>query len=170
MADRYDNWDSEIDPRIEKLTRNGFYLEAFYLYSATLEHCLQDAIRYQEEWVKHTLQKSSLRFETISPENLKEKTLGQLISLFARYCADTDLISKLHEFNSSRKKFVHRILDHSMKELDSEAKSKTKTYNELVSKVSRYNVQILNKKIKAHRRKINTLQRDINSIKAQEES
>lgn len=152
MNDRNKNWDEYIDPRIDRLTKNKFFLEAFYLYSSVIEHILQKAIEFQEEWIVRLLKKSKIRFVKTKPKDLKEKTLGQLIAIFSRYCDDEEIISQLNNFNSFRIKLVHRLLDHSIEDLNKEAQRKQITYNELVSKLSRYNVMILEKEIRSNKR------------------
>ena len=155
MNDRNKNWDEYIDPRIDELTNNNFFLEASYLYSAVIEHILQNAIGYQEEWFVRLLKKSKLRFVKTKPKELREKTLGQLIGIFSRYCDDKEIISQLNEFNSFRIQLVHRLLDHSIEDLNKEAQKKQRTYNQLVAKLSNYNVMILKKIIRNNNRLIN---------------
>lgn len=152
-GNRYDNWDAHVDKRIQDLISKGFYLETIYVYSATIEFVLQESIRYQEEYLLRLLKKSNLGFKKTDAKKLSEKSLGQLIQLFGCYCKDSLLISKLNEFNSFRKKVVHYLLDHSVSNLNEEAKKKQALYYELVSKVSRYNLAIIDKNLSAINRK-----------------
>ncbi len=150
--DRDENLDKYIDSRIEGLHKNNFYLEAFYLSSAVIEHTLHLTILFQEEWIAKLLKRYKIKFELNSSEKLKEKTLGQLISIFAKYCDDDELISKLNDFNSFRKRTVHYLLDNSLEDLNLEAKNKSLLYLELVSKLNRRSIRFLKKHIKQLKR------------------
>lgn len=154
MDDRDKNWEEHVDPRIDELTENKFFLEAFYLYAAVIEHTLQKTIGFQEEWLARVLKKSKLGFVKTKKKDLEEKTLGQLIGIFARYCNDEEIISKLNEFNSMRTKLVHHLLDYSIENLNKETQKKQTTYHELVSRLSNYNVMILEKIIRSNNRLI----------------
>jgi hypothetical protein len=154
MVDRFKNWNEYIDPRIEELTDKGFYLEAFYLFSITVEHILKESIRYQEEWIQIVLKKSKIKFEKTKTEG---KPLGFLIGLFAKYYTDTALVSKLSSFNITRNKITHKLMDHPISQLNNEAKNKTFLYYELISEISSYNVKILGKTIGAHKRRISKI-------------
>ena len=151
--DRHKNWDTSIDPRIEELERRGFYLEAFYFYSATIEFQLQEAIGYQEEWLNHLAKKSSMSFIPTPVKTLQEQSLGLLIKIFSRCCDDTKLISELNEFNSFRKTITHRLLNNTVESLNAEAKSKQTKYYKLVIKLAKYNIFLINKRMVSSKRK-----------------
>ncbi|PIZ01079.1 hypothetical protein COY61_00775 [bacterium (Candidatus Gribaldobacteria) CG_4_10_14_0_8_um_filter_33_9] len=154
MSNRDKNWDDYIYPRIDDLIKKDFYLEAFYLCSATIEHTLQSAIQIQEKWIKNVINHSGLKFRNTDFEKLSNFTLGRLISYFSRYCDNVQLISELNKFNSLRIKFVHKLLDFSLKELNEEAKINFEIYWKLVAKLSRYMIWINCKQIRSIKRKM----------------
>jgi len=154
QSDREKNWDNQLEPRIKFLREEGLYLEAFYLYAATIEHALQINISHHEDWIEHVLKRSSIQFKKYTIERLREKTLGQLIELFSRYHGDARLISELHAFNSFRKKIIHHILDHTIEQLDSEAKSRDIPYYRLVAKLYRLSYKLSTKFLRVYKRKL----------------
>lgn len=154
--DRHRNWDESIDPRIEELERRGFYLEAFYFYSATIEFQLQEAIEYQEVWLNHLAKKSNMKYVPTPVKTLQEQPLGALIKSFARYCDDDVLVSQLNEFNSFRKTITHRLLSNTVESLNLKAKNKRTRYYELVIKLAKYNLFMIKKRIASDKRKIDT--------------
>lgn len=151
--DRHKNWSESIDPRIEELERRGFYLEAFYFYSATIEFQLQEAVEFQEMWMSHLAKKSKMSFVPTPVKTLQEQPLGTLIKIFARYCDDAELVSQLNEFNSFRKTITHRLLSNSVKSLNNMARTKRTKYYELVVKLSKYNLFLIRKKTSSNKRK-----------------
>lgn len=151
--DRHRNWDESIDPRIEELERRGFYLEAFYFYSATIEFQLQEAVELQEMWLSHIAKKSKMSFVPTPVKTLQEQPLGVLIKTFARHCDDTELVSQLNEFNSFRKTITHRLLSNTVESLNKKAKTKKTRYHELVVKLAKYNLFLISKKISSDKRK-----------------
>ncbi len=151
---KHKNWEKSIGPRIEELEDRGFDLEAFYLYSATIEFMLQSTIENQEKWIKHLVSKSKLRFEGITEKKLLEQPLGVLIKIFAQYCDDKQLISKLNEFNSFRKIITHRLLNNPIESLNDKAKQKRLTYYSLIKKLAEYNLFMIQKQIVKNKRKI----------------
>ena len=161
MNDRFANWDKFIDPRIEQLKKGGFCLEAFYLCSAIIEFLLQASITTQEKWISVLLKESQMKFISSSEDLLKEKTLGQLINIFSKYCNDNLLISELNNFNSFRITLVHKLLDQDIIVLNDTAKLRLVTYNKLVSKLSRYSMKINEKQIRSSNRKIKVLSKKL---------
>lgn len=151
--DRHKNWDESFDPRIEELERRGFYLEAFYFYSATIEFQLQEAIHYQEVWLNQLARKSKMTYVPTPVKTLQEQPLGVLIKYFARYCDDEELVSQLNEFNSFRKTITHRLLTNTVESLNSKAKNKRARYYELVIKLAKYNIFMIKKTIASSKRK-----------------
>lgn len=152
--DRHKNWNKSIDPRIEELERRGFYLEAFYFYSATIEFQLQEAIEYQELWLNHLAKKSKMTYVPTPEKTLQEQPLGVLIKSFARYCDDGELVSQLNEFNSFRKTITHRLLSNTVESLNLKAKNKRIRYYELVVKLAKYNLFLVRKTITSNKRKV----------------
>lgn len=145
VIDKLQNWRNEINPRIEKLETNGFYLEAFFLYSAMLEFLLQETISSSEDWIAHLLSKSSFEFKKYEKKELEKLTLGQLIGIFTRYCKDKKLILKLNDFNSLRINFVHHILAEDPTQLNLRAKKHAVDYYELVLILGTYSSKIIKK-------------------------
>lgn len=134
---------------------NDLYLEAFYFQSATLEHCLQYAIEYQEEWIEGLVTRSDLKFQ--GTKSLKDKTLGQLIATFDRYCLDEDLVSRLSNFNSLRKGFVHGLLDSAVPELNELARKKYPNNCQLVRDMCLFNSKLAIKLAQRAERKARNL-------------
>lgn len=148
------DWEDDLDKRVDKLVKNKFFLEAFYLYSAELESILQKAVEHQEDWVEVLLNKSKLKLIKNNQAKLKEKTLGELISLFARYCNNEMLISRLNDFNSFRKKIVHYLSRSPIEITNEQAKKRRISYYQLVSELHEYNIDILTKHNRRLRRKL----------------
>jgi|GEM_PF-4855763 len=161
MINRFENWDLYLDPRIEQLKKNSFHLEAFYLYSATIEHCLQDAVILQEELLDRLAKRSGLKYKQSGEKTIREKTLGEVIKYFSKYDDDPALVSRLNAFNSLRKKVVHKLLDNSLEQLDKEVKSKYREYSDLVRDLCKYNVRLLDKTLRMHNRDISKLKKQV---------
>lgn len=152
MVNKFENWNNFIDPRAEDLISKGFYLEAFFLYFSTIEFMLQNAIIHQQTLANKILKRSKLKIPQI--KKLENKTMGELINLFASYSLDQENISTLNNLNSMRIQFVHKILDNDLDNLNKLAKSKISEYHRLVKYLSVYNLDILNKLIKIKRRTV----------------
>src|SRR3989344_1266062 len=138
MDEREKNWDKYIDPRIDDLIKNGFYLEAFYICAATIEHALQSAILNSEGWIEQLTRRTSVKFKKTDEKKIRDMTLGKLIQNFSRYTDDTNLVSQLESFNRIRIRFVHKLLNSSIEELNQEAKDNQTTYYTLVAKLYRF--------------------------------
>ncbi len=163
--DIFEEWDKQIDPRIDSLRKDGYYLEAFYLFSNTIEFILRRSILLQESWIFNILIKNGLSFKRISVKELENKTLGDLINSFSRYSKDTQLISKLNNFNSFRIKIIHKVLESDITKLNREADAFYLKYNEIVSKLCRFNMLLLSKEIKRiNRHKAKLLKKSIKLI------
>lgn len=152
--DAFEVWDKEIDPRIDFLRNNNHHLEAYYLYSNTIEFLLRMAIMSQEIWNKNLLKRSGINFKVLKESDLEDRTLGELIKFFSRYCDDPLIIGELSRFNAFRKKVLHNLLKESISNLNKEADKIYVTYNSLVSKICRYNIKINKKHINHYNRKL----------------
>lgn len=156
------NYRKEFDPRIKSLIRDKYYLEAFYIFSATIESLLQVIIFTQEDWINNLAKKSNLRLSKTPSKTLKEKTLGQLIVIFSKYCTDETLISQLNDFNSLRKKIVHRLLDHAVIDLNTVVEKKIANFYSLISKLTDYGIDLLDKTLRKFGRDTKKIKAGIN--------
>jgi hypothetical protein len=162
--DIFKNWDEQIDPRIESLRKDGYHLEAFYLFTNTVEFILRSSILLQESWIFNCIKRSGLSFKRNSVGDLEKKTLGDLINLFSRYSNDTQLIGKLNNFNSFRIKIIHKVLKSDIAKLNIEASASYVKYNEIVAKVCRYNMSLVGKQISRLNRQTLKLSKKSNKI------
>lgn len=153
----FEIWDLEIDPRIEQLRTNNFHLEAFYLYSNTLEFILKSSIMSQQDWISGLVVKSGLTYKKTKIKTLDDKTLGQLIHLFSEHCSDKILINELENFNSFRVQVSHKLFQNDISKLNNSAKKYYTMYNLLVSKICRYNIFLNTKRIRKIRARIKNL-------------
>ena len=102
-------WDKEIDPRIEELRKNNYHLEAFYLFSNTLEFVLRGSIMFQQDWINNLVNKSGLKYKKVELKKLESKTLGELISMFdVHYCKDKELVDKLNNLFTNEISFDNK--------------------------------------------------------------
>lgn len=162
--DIFENWDKQIDPRIDSLRKDGYYLEAFYLFSNTIEFILRGSILLQESWILNISKRSGMSFKKTSVKELEKKTLGDLINLFSKYSSDTNLISKLNNFNSFRIRIIHKILKSNISKLNTEADAFYLKYNEIVSQICRYNMSLIGKQIKKISRQKSKLLKNSNKL------
>lgn len=114
-TEKLKKWDEFIEPRLELLYSNGYYIEALYLCLPLIEELIKTAIKKQEVWASRILKISNLDFK-IDLEKLDDLTLGQLIKRLDKHCKDKVLILKLNDLNLFRKRIVHKLLDHEIKQ------------------------------------------------------
>lgn len=155
----YDVWSQKIDTRANLLIENGFYIEAFYLYLTTIEFLTQDLILTQERWIVILLKNKGIELQSHSVEELNKKTLGELISIFQLYNKNSELVARLKNLNTFRRKIVHNLLSKNIDALNNEAKVKISDYHLLVRDMARLGMAISAKEISKNKRTIRTIKK-----------
>jgi hypothetical protein len=153
----YEVWDKEIDPRIELLRADKYHLEAFYLFSTTLEFTLRETIIQQERGISNLLSRSKFSYKKQTLEDLESKTLGQLITLFTRFYNEEAIVEELKNFNAFRTKVIHKLIEGNISELNKKASHFYSRYNMLIANLSRYNMSLSEKEIRRLNRRIKML-------------
>jgi len=117
----------EITPRIEKLHRDGFHIEAVIVNGQLVEHALKLTLRVFQfkRMIANILNLPDPYKGKPSTEGFEKKEMGKLIDIFKKIEGTSDLTKELDNFKDLyRNDYVHHIFDgsHDLKEEDQKAK------------------------------------------------
>lgn len=73
-------------------------------------------------------------------EDIENQPLGYLIKVLNTYTKDKSLIGSLTQFSKIRNKYVHKLLEHEMKDVQKDLKDFDRFYYKLVIKLLELNV------------------------------
>jgi hypothetical protein len=109
---RMKNMFSIIVDRIQKLRKEGFFLETVFINSQYVEQLLKLVIdgHASRRRILTLLGEKDI-FEDVKLQLEDEETLGRLIGLIRRVHGNPELLRRLEVFNELRKEAIHHIYD-----------------------------------------------------------
>lgn len=149
----------EIGPRVDELSKQGFYIEAFLLSINITEFLLRCTIVRYEEWIERILKARGQMYKKTDFKDLERETFGQLIKRFKCYSKKEELVKKMDSLNSIRKKTVHHLTNTPIDQQNSLLKKKLPVCKDVIAELLLLNIEILNKKIRSSQRKIRAIEK-----------
>jgi len=131
---------SYLEPRIDKLFENKFYLEIILYFSALLERELKDLIEIYEKLIpKRIVEKNNkVQFKPEKYINKEQLTLGKLNEYLSVYCPDKNILREINQFVNLRNKIIHKIFNENenFQELELQAITWTSRFYKLMEQLT----------------------------------
>lgn len=130
----FQKYESIIEPKINYLTSNKLYIEAYLYLSAVLEVEMMDLIDCYEEF-------SDLKIKEYRKKNIPKMTLGKMKDYLSIF--DDSNSKELEFFIGLRNKCIHKIFSNNLEGLSKEIKDNMNRFYKLLTKLVKNRVYLL---------------------------
>jgi len=152
-VDKFKKYLKEIEPRIDSLKKNNYYLESFLLLFGVLENELVSLVELYDDWGKKLLASRNFNFYISNFRKRKYPrgmTLGQLKDYLGIYCKDFN--EELDYFIKLRNKCIHKMFEENISDLEKILKKDFNRFYKLLWSLSRTALNLRRKEIKRLKR------------------
>jgi hypothetical protein len=150
-----------IDSRIEKLIKEGNFLEIVFLLSIVMEESIRFVINYCEKVTKKIIkEKTKINFSMDHFKKREDMTLGELTKYLKIYCKDKKIINGINKFNKLRKRTIHRLLEEDINFLEKEISKNLPNFYKTMESLRDFVINIIKKGVRRERELDNFYQLD----------